>query len=306
MQADQEAINLLHVAPSLSRSLSLHFDDVHVRAVGAGLEVRRAPRVRVRHVALERDVLSRSADRRVRLRVEVLITPRVRPRQPIHGVGVVVRVDPRHHDFVLVQLPSARRRRRIIPRVVKPLRTRRPSGVEEGHAHPRLLRVPSVAHMPARLVVEQAYRRLHAVDLPHIQPPSARAGIRLSRKGVVPVHSRFPHSLQVPSPAKSMITLLSGVRVTPCKQELFGEPTLPVHPVVYTGPLLFAAKLYTNTFSGLAPLVSPPTTTTCCPSWERSVLSMKLMAAYSLNWCTVAAVTVDPLIVPFISEFPLV
>src|SRR5881275_2228260 len=85
-------------------------------------------------------------------------------------------------------------------------------------------------------------------------------------KGVAPVHSRFPHSLHVPSPAKSMITLLSGVMVTPCKQELFGELTLPVQPVVYTGPFVFAAKLYTNTFSELDPLVSPPTTTTCW--WE--------------------------------------
>src|SRR5437763_14413304 len=123
-------------------------------------------------------------------------------------------------------------------------------------------------------------------------------------KGVAPVHSRFPHSLHVPSPAKSMITLLSGVMVTPCKQELFGELTLPVQPVVYTGPFVFAAKLYTNTFSALDPLVSPPTTTTCWPSWARSVFSMKLMAASSLNWCTVAAVTVDPLMRAFIRLLP--
>src|SRR5437773_6737687 len=77
--------------------------------------------------------------------------------------------------------------------------------------------------------------------------------------GVPPVHNRFPCSGPVPSLANWMITLLSGVSISLCKQPLFGPFTDPVQLVVYTGPLLFVTKLYTNTFSELDPLVSPPT-----------------------------------------------
>src|SRR5206468_9873496 len=101
--------------------------------------------------------------------------------------------------------------------------------------------------------------------------------------GVPPVHNRFPCSGPVPSLANWMITLLSGVSISLCKQPLFGPFTDPVQLVVYTGPLLFVTKLYTNTFSELDPLVSPPTITTCAPSCDTSVSSIMLIAAYSLN-----------------------
>src|SRR6266704_54604 len=133
----------------------LYFDDVHVSTASGALEVRRAPRVRVRHVALERDVLPRSTDRRVRLRVEIFIAPRIRPRQPVDETRAVVGVDPHHHDLILIQLPSARRRRRVIPRVVKPLRTGCASRIEKRQPHPRLLRTSTVTHMPTRLMVQQ-------------------------------------------------------------------------------------------------------------------------------------------------------
>src|SRR2546429_68231 len=61
----------------------------------------------------------------------------------------------------------------------------------------------------------------------------------------------------------------------------------PVHRPRATGrvyrPLVFVTKLYTNTFSELDPLVSPPTITTCAPSCDTSVSSIMLIAAYSLN-----------------------
>src|SRR6266702_8814013 len=120
------------------------------------------------------------------------------------------------------------------------------------------------------------------------------------KRDVTPSHSRTPCSGPDPSEAKSIATLLSGVWISLCKHPLFGASTEPVQLVVYTGPFVFATKLYTNTFSGLDPLVSPPITTTCAPSCDTSVSSMKLMAEYSLNWCTVAVVTEDPLMVPII------
>src|SRR5438445_4820878 len=55
--------------------------------------------------------------------------------------------------------------------------------------------------------------------------------------GVPPVHNRFPCSGPVPSLANWMITLLSGVSISLCKQPLFGPFTDPVQLVVYTGPL---------------------------------------------------------------------
>src|ERR1041385_2885947 len=94
-----------------------------------------------------------------------LLLARVPPRQPVHLAAVVVGIDPHHHDFVLVQRPVARRRRRVTPVVVKPLRVWSGLLIVERQRHPRLILVAAVAHVPARLVFEQAHRPRRVIDL---------------------------------------------------------------------------------------------------------------------------------------------
>src|SRR5205823_10575300 len=163
----------------------LHFDNVDVDAVGAGLEVRRATAVSVSHVAVKREVPAVPANGRFRRGVEVLAAPRVRPRQTVHLVAVVVRVDPGHHDLILVQQPRARTRRYIVRRVAKPFRARS-AYVEKRQTNPRLLRVSAIANVPTRRIVQQARRGRCVVNLTYVQSPATRTRVAESR-GVVGV-----------------------------------------------------------------------------------------------------------------------